>query len=152
MCRYFNITKAFYKEIVTVYRYMFVVFVEIYSNEFIFHCHVIFLILLIFLVTFKIKSRSVFVSISHNQIWNINKTGNVYFNFTLPHEEFFLFSLFRDSKNNEVKVSGRAYRILSVPGVSLFEHPESSHNSLFVIIDPLKKEITVIKNSFRPYW
>ena len=63
---------------------------------------------------------------------------------------FFIF--FRDSKSSEVKVSGRAYRINSIPGLSLFNHPESIHNSLFVIIDPLKKEVIVIKNSYKPYW
>ena len=59
---------------------------------------------------------------------------------------------FRDSKTEQVQVSGRVYRIDSVPGLDLFNYPESSHNCLFAVIDPLKKEISIVKNSFKPYW
>ena len=58
----------------------------------------------------------------------------------------------RDSKSDDIKVSGRVYQIRSVAGLSLFTHPESPHNLFLVVVDPLKKCVTVVKNNFTPYW
>lgn len=44
------------------------------------------------------------------------------------------------------------FPFLSASGLSLYTTPESVHNQLFIVIDPLKKEINVIKKNFKPYW
>jgi len=59
----------------------------------------------------------------------------------------------RDSKTDTVQFSGRAYRINSTEGLELFPaNPNSPLNSLVVIIDPLKKTVTAVKNNFKPFW
>lgn len=61
-------------------------------------------------------------------------------------------TVYKDSKTGEVKLSGRVYSIKQIAGLNLFTHPQSSHNAFYVIVDPLKKQITVIKYDYKPYW
>jgi hypothetical protein len=68
------------------------------------------------------------------------------------HQGIFFVFVSRDSKTEKVQVSGRVFLIKSVTGLDLFTHIESSHNSLFAVVDPLKKTITVVKENFKPYW
>jgi hypothetical protein len=35
--------------------------------------------------------------------------------------------------------------------LDLFPHPDNRHNALYAIVDPLKKQITVVKNNFMPW-
>jgi hypothetical protein len=59
----------------------------------------------------------------------------------------------RDSKTETVQFSGRVFRINRVTGLELFpENPHSPLNSLVVIVDVLKKTITVVKNNFKSFW
>jgi hypothetical protein len=52
-----------------------------------------------------------------------------------------------------VQFSGRVFRINRVTGLELFpENPLSPLNSLVVIVDVLKKTITVVKNNFKSFW
>ena len=50
-----------------------------------------------------------------------------------------------------IQISGRAFKLISVDGVELFP-TESKFNLFIVIIDPMKKFVTVIRNSHKPYW
>lgn len=60
---------------------------------------------------------------------------------------------YRDSKTNDVKVAGKVFKIKNVPGVSLFpESPDSPHNLMIVLVDPMKRTVTVMKNSFKDFW
>ena len=61
-------------------------------------------------------------------------------------------TVYKDSKSGDVKLSGRVYNIRRVTGLNLFTYPDSSQNYLYIIVDPLKKQITVIKSDFKPYW
>lgn len=60
---------------------------------------------------------------------------------------------YRDSKTDTVQFSGRAFRISSTDSLELFpQNPNSPLNSLILIVDPLKKTVTAVKNSFKPFW
>lgn len=111
-----------------------------------------------------------------------------------------ILTVYKDSKTNDIKVSGRAYRIKSVDGLTMFpgkshylqlpwfmsnnlqlplfsndfppfdeslmstlffllfsgtffsSEEENMHNELILLIDPMKKYVTAIKNTYRPYW
>jgi len=40
-----------------------------------------------------------------------------------------------------------------VSGVQLFPtHPHCEHNCLLVYVDPIKKRVVVLKNSYKPFW
>lgn len=59
----------------------------------------------------------------------------------------------RDSKTDTVQFSGRAYTVSSTESLELFpQNPGSALNSLVLVIDPLKKTVTAVKNSFKPFW
>jgi hypothetical protein len=59
----------------------------------------------------------------------------------------------RDSTTLAVKVSGKAYSIRAVPGLTLFPaNPESSWNAFILIVDPLKKTISILKNTYKKFW
>ena len=61
-------------------------------------------------------------------------------------------TVYKDSKSGDVKLSGRVYNIRRVTGLNLFTYPDSSQNYLYIIVDPLRKQITVLKSDFKPYW
>lgn len=62
-------------------------------------------------------------------------------------------TVYRDSKENKVQLSGKAYKIEKITGVELFpKNPDSPNNALILIIDPLKKVLTVIKQSYNSFW
>lgn len=64
-----------------------------------------------------------------------------------------LLLLHRDARTNEVQLSGRVYLVRSVVGVDLFPaNPSSPHNTLLLMVDPLKKVVTTVKNNFMPFW
>lgn len=64
-----------------------------------------------------------------------------------------LITVYRDSKTEQVQIAGRVYQLEKVTGLTLFQDdPDSPHNQLFLVIDPLKKEVTVMKHSFKPFW
>jgi hypothetical protein len=39
-----------------------------------------------------------------------------------------------------------------VSGLSVFPDEASPHNMFYVVVDPLKKEIRVLKKDFKPFW
>ena len=55
----------------------------------------------------------------------------------------------RDSKTQEIKLSGHCFNIKKVSGLNMFSDEDNPHNSLFIVIDPLKKEITAIKMNYK---
>lgn len=62
-------------------------------------------------------------------------------------------TVFRGSESDAIQVSGRAFKIKNIAGLDLFpENPTSPHNTLFVIIDPLKRHMVVVKNTFKSFW
>jgi hypothetical protein len=60
-------------------------------------------------------------------------------------------TVYKDSKTAEVKLAGRVYAVTRVAGLDLFPHPDNRHNTMYAIVDPLKKQITVVKNNFMPW-
>ncbi|KAJ1412979.1 hypothetical protein B484DRAFT_173231 [Ochromonadaceae sp. CCMP2298] len=64
-----------------------------------------------------------------------------------------LVTIYKDSKTETVQFAGRAYVLQSAKNLTLFpDNPESPHNRLLLLVDPLKKTVTVVKNSFKPFW
>ena len=64
-----------------------------------------------------------------------------------------LLTVYKNPTNGEIKVSGRAYSLLSIGGIELFSHSEKElANRLIVVIDPLRKEISCLKMDFIPFW
>lgn len=62
-------------------------------------------------------------------------------------------TVFRNSNTNAVQVSGKAFRIKNVAGMELFpDNPTSPHNVCLAIVDPLKKQIVFLKNTFKDFW
>jgi hypothetical protein len=60
---------------------------------------------------------------------------------------------YRDSKTDTVQFSGRVYKVLAAGNLELFpENPASGLNAMIVIVDPLKKVVTVVKNNFKSFW
>jgi cilia- and flagella-associated protein 300 len=57
------------------------------------------------------------------------------------------------NSTNEILVAGKAFRIRSINGIELFpENPISPYNVCLVILDPLKKHLHVVKNTFKNFW
>jgi len=64
-----------------------------------------------------------------------------------------LVTVYRDANTQEVKVSGKAFAVQSVTDIELFpNNPDSTWNICIVLIDPLKKMITMVKNTYKKYW
>lgn len=64
-----------------------------------------------------------------------------------------LVTVFKDSNTKEVKVSGKAYLVQGIEGIELFPaNPTSSWNVCILLIDPLKKTVTMLKNTYKKYW
>jgi hypothetical protein len=66
-----------------------------------------------------------------------------------------LVTVFKDAATQEVKISGKAFEIESVNGLELFPASKKineSYSHLFVIVDPLKKNVVVMKNTFHNFW
>lgn len=62
-------------------------------------------------------------------------------------------TVFRNSSTNAVQVSGKAFKIKRVDGVDLFpDNPTSPHNVCIAVLDPLKKSVTFVKNTFKDFW
>jgi len=59
----------------------------------------------------------------------------------------------RDSKTDTVQFSGKAFHVVAVSGLELFPaYPHCEHSCLLVYVDPIKKHVLVLKNSFKPFW
>eukprot|EP00981_Chlorochromonas_danica_P012411 scaffold4877_cov171-Ochromonas_danica.AAC.26 len=64
-----------------------------------------------------------------------------------------LITVYRENSSQAVQVSGRAFLVHSVSGVTLHTHsPDSPRNLFLVIIDPMKRLVTVVKNSDKKFW
>jgi hypothetical protein len=65
-----------------------------------------------------------------------------------------LVTVYKDSKTAEVKISGKVFEIENVSGLELFQGKsrDSRYNHLYLIVDPMKKTINVMKNSFHNFW
>lgn len=62
-------------------------------------------------------------------------------------------TVFRNSASNAIQVSGKAFKINKVDGMDLFpDNPDSPHNVCIAILDPLKKQIVFVKNTFKDFW
>jgi hypothetical protein len=59
----------------------------------------------------------------------------------------------RDSKTDTVQFSGKAFHVVAVSGLELFpSYPHCDLSCLIVYVDPIKKNVLVLKNSFKPFW
>ena len=59
----------------------------------------------------------------------------------------------RDSKTDTVQFSGKAFHVVAVSGLELFpSYPHCDLRCLIVYVDPIKKNVLVLKNSFKPFW
>jgi hypothetical protein len=63
-----------------------------------------------------------------------------------------LVTIYRTSDNNEVKISTRAVQIHSVGGLDLFSNSENPMNSMYLVIDPLKKIVHVVRYDAKSAW
>jgi hypothetical protein len=63
-------------------------------------------------------------------------------------------TVYKDSKTAEVKMSGKVFEIENVSGLELFQGKsrDSRYNHLYLIVDPMKKTINVMKNTFHNFW
>lgn len=62
-------------------------------------------------------------------------------------------TIYRDAKTSNVQIAGRTFKVMGVAGLDIFPgQADNPNNSLFVVIDPLKKTATAIKNTYRSFW
>lgn len=62
-----------------------------------------------------------------------------------------MLTVYRDA-NGEVKVASKVYRVRQVRGLTLHPYPESPHNLLVLVVDPVKKHIITLKYDYKPFW
>lgn len=61
-------------------------------------------------------------------------------------------TVYKDAED-KVAVSGRVFKISAAAGLDLFSHPDKAvANLLLLIVCPLKKQLTVVRMDFKPYW
>ena len=63
--------------------------------------------------------------------------------------------VYRESQSKQVKISSKAYRLIDIPGINIWSSKGSElspPNALYIIIDPILKEIFVIKYDYIPFW
>jgi hypothetical protein len=116
-CRYLDLTKDLYKDLVTIYRYALQTYIAAARTA----------VTCTALLDYTTIISSHLCNVFHHVL--------------------------RDSKTETVQFSGRVFRINSVTGLELFpDNPHSPLNSLVVVVDVLKKTITVVKNNFKSFW
>ena len=65
-----------------------------------------------------------------------------------------LITVYKDSKTESIKVSGRAFLVEEIQGLELFKtnQQDSPHNRMIVIVDPVKKVVNILRQSFKSFW
>ena len=58
----------------------------------------------------------------------------------------------RVPEGDKVQISGRAFNLTSVEGADIFPSMDNKFNSAIIIIDPLKKHVTVLRNAIKSFW
>ena len=61
-------------------------------------------------------------------------------------------AFYRASSSNEVQISTRAVQICSAGGIDLFPGTDNPMNAMYLVIDPLKKIVHVVKFMVKPVW
>ena len=60
-------------------------------------------------------------------------------------------TVFKNEKDGQVQISGKAFELSSVGGLQMFES-SNPRNLMFVLVDPVKKYVTVVKNTHSALW
>jgi hypothetical protein len=63
-----------------------------------------------------------------------------------------LVTIYRTSDNNEVKISTRVIQVNSISGLDLFSNNDNPMNSMYLVIDPLKKIVHVVRYDAKSNW
>ncbi len=63
-----------------------------------------------------------------------------------------LLTVYKAPKTGEVTVSGRIFSLEAVKGVTLHGEPDKPFNTLVVVVEPLRKEVRVLKCDFQSFW
>ena len=63
-----------------------------------------------------------------------------------------LLTVYKAPTTGAVTVSGKVYQLTSVDGLTLHNHDDKPFNTFIVIVEPMRKEISVLKNDYTPYW
>eukprot|EP00605_Chrysophyceae_sp_TOSAG23-4_P000812 GSChrysophyteH1.ASY1.ANO1.902.1 assembled CDS len=63
-----------------------------------------------------------------------------------------LLTVYKAPTTGNVTVSGKVYRVTGAEGLTLHQHEDKPFNTLLVIIEPMRKEISVLKNDYIPFW
>ena len=63
-----------------------------------------------------------------------------------------LLSVFKSSDTQEIKVANSVFRIVSFEGVELHGSSEHCANLMIVNVDPVKKTVLLLKNTFVSFW
>jgi hypothetical protein len=61
-------------------------------------------------------------------------------------------TVYKQAKNDEIAIAGKVFNIKEVGGLTLFNDPNSPHNILYLVVDPMKKHIVAIKFDYKSFW
>jgi len=63
-----------------------------------------------------------------------------------------LLTVYKAPVSGEVTVSGRVYLLEAVQGVTLHPEEDNPFNLLVVVVEPLRKELRVLKCDYKSFW
>jgi hypothetical protein len=63
-----------------------------------------------------------------------------------------LLTVYKAPTTGDITVSGKAYLISTVKGLALHHADDKPFNTFVVVIEPMRKEIHVLKNDYQPFW
>ena len=63
-----------------------------------------------------------------------------------------LLTVYKAPTSGAVTVSGKVYQVRAVDGLDLHRNPDKPFNTFLVMVEPMRKEISVFKNDHVPYW
>ena len=64
-----------------------------------------------------------------------------------------LLTVYKDASSGDIIVSGKVFKISTVPGMNLFSDPDKDIvNLLLAYVDPKKKQIVIVRNNWKPFW
>jgi cilia- and flagella-associated protein 300 len=63
-----------------------------------------------------------------------------------------LLTVYKAPTSGAVTVSGKVFALKSVDGMTLHPNEDKPYNTLLLIVEPLRKEMSVLKVDYVPYW
>ena len=63
-----------------------------------------------------------------------------------------ILTVYKAPTTGDITVSGKVLLVNTVRGMGLHSAEEKPYNTFILIVEPMRKEISVLKNDFKPFW